>query len=162
MTPHRWPLPDEPFVPGKTKRPSHSPAFEAAAEAPRHTREEAWQENDSYLFALRLHNAGFFWEGHEVMEAVWLGAVPNSEARFHCQAIIQLSNAALKQRMDRQAAALRLLELSRGHWRELRSEVVMGIRIDAALSVLYDFESALRKGEPIKVPILNLKMQDNS
>lgn len=42
-----------------------------------------------------LH-AGYFWECHEVLEAVWLALPDPSSERHMVQAVIQLANARLK------------------------------------------------------------------
>ena len=64
---------------------------------------------------LALYRAGFFWEAHEALEPLWLSAAPNSRARAYLQALIQLANAQLKHKMDKPAAAHRILGLVRDH-----------------------------------------------
>lgn len=64
--------------------------------------------NIAWRYGLRLINEGFYWEAHEVLEAVWMHALPNSRERFLVQGIIHCANAALKIRMDREPAAYRL------------------------------------------------------
>jgi uncharacterized protein len=58
--------------------------------------------------------AGFHWEAHEVLEPVWM-ALPEGPARQMTQALIQLANARLKDRMDRPRAAARLRALAAAH-----------------------------------------------
>lgn len=65
-------------------------------------------KNTAWRYGLRLINEGFYWEAHEVLEAVWMHALPNSRERFLVQGIIHCANAALKIRMDRESAAHRL------------------------------------------------------
>lgn len=65
--------------------------------------------------------AGYFWEAHEVLEAVWLAARPNSLARGFVRAAIQLANAGLKQRMQRPGAVGRLLAQAASSLAELRA-----------------------------------------
>ena len=57
---------------------------------------------------------GFFWEAHEVLEPVWL-ALPDGPDRIMVQALIQLANARLKQRMARPRAVLRLCRIVEAH-----------------------------------------------
>ena len=76
-----------------TARPGHG------AEALR--RSLAWTEGLAYL------REGYFWEAHELHEAIWL-ILPDSPARQRVQSVIQLANAGLKQRMNRPRAARRL------------------------------------------------------
>ncbi|MGD1926297.1 MAG: DUF309 domain-containing protein [Paracoccaceae bacterium] len=108
----RWPLPDQPHVPGRTPRPTQSPAFDAAQGAPVYTVDKMWAQNETYLYGIALYNAAFFWEAHEVWEPVWMRAMGNSRERLLMQALIQLANACLKIEMERPKAALRLLDIA--------------------------------------------------
>ena len=63
---------------------------------------EAWQVGLSYF------HDGYFWECHEVLEAVWMRAPDPSPDRTLIQAMIQLANARLKIRMGKPNAARRL------------------------------------------------------
>jgi predicted metal-dependent hydrolase len=81
-------------------------------QTPRHP--EDWfdalkQDRETAIAAgLFYYEQGYFWECHEVLEAVWMGAPEPSPERDMAQAIIQLANARLKLRMGREKAALRL------------------------------------------------------
>lgn len=108
------PLPSYRHMPGVNVRPDE--AFFAAVKAsvPAATADETGVENVAWRYGLRLLNAGFYWEAHEVLEPVWLNAAPNSRERHLVQAVIHLANGLLKQAMDRPGARLRLSELCRG------------------------------------------------
>lgn len=69
----------------------------------------AWEAGLAYL------DAGFFWECHEVLEAVWLHTDDGTAERDMVQAIIQLANARLKLRMERPQAAGRLCNIVYAH-----------------------------------------------
>lgn len=60
-------------------------------------------------YGLTLNNAGFFWEAHEILEAVWKAAPKGGRDRILLRACIQIANANLKRRMNRSDAARRLL-----------------------------------------------------
>lgn len=163
MTELRWPLPECPFIPGQSEKPAASPAFEAAAAAPDRTDPDRWRDNHSYVYAVALHNAGCFWEAHEVLEAVWMACPPNSRARRHCQALIQLSNACLKLKMGRSRACQRLLAIAATHWDGPGPDRFMGVEIASVLadiSALRSHVAALTEpeGEPgaVSIPIINL------
>ncbi|MBL4892172.1 MAG: DUF309 domain-containing protein [Rhizobiaceae bacterium] len=64
----------------------------------------AWQSG------LDLYRHGYFWEAHEVLEAVWMQCPQNSVERYFVQAIIQITNARLKLIMKRPKAAGRLFD----------------------------------------------------
>jgi len=96
----RFPLPDRPHVPGRTPRPDDDLCARLVAETP------AWD------YGLDLIAHGFYWEAHEVLEPVWAAAAPNSRERALVQGVIHLANGALKLRMDRPKAAVRLAGLA--------------------------------------------------
>jgi hypothetical protein len=64
-----------------------------------------WQDNAAYLYGHRLLEAGFYWEAHEVWEAVWMNCRPNSTEKVLLQALIQQANARLKRKMGKVNAA---------------------------------------------------------
>lgn len=70
---------------------------------------EAWRTGWRYL------ETGFYWEAHELFEPVWRALPPNSRARAFVQGAIQIANAALKQRMGRLSAVLRLCDMAQAH-----------------------------------------------
>jgi uncharacterized protein len=63
---------------------------------------------DAFAFGVDLFNHGFFWEAHEVWEAVWMTAAPNSARRQALRALIQMTNACLKLAMGKRNAFDRL------------------------------------------------------
>lgn len=60
---------------------------------------------------LFYYDQGYFWECHEVLEAVWMQTAEGSLQRDLVQALIQLANARLKLRMARPKAAWRLCDM---------------------------------------------------
>lgn len=100
-------------MPGVNARPDE--AFFAAVKAsvPAATVDATSADNAAWRYGLRLANAGFYWEAHEVLEPVWLNAAPNSRERHLVQAVIHLANGLLKQAMGRTGASLRLAEMCR-------------------------------------------------
>ena len=105
-----WVLPVYAHIPGTTARPQNGPVAEIVGEVPDRTEAAKWQSNRPYLYGFVLYRGGFYWEAHEVWEAVWLVCRPNSSERLLLQALIQLTNAALKERMAKDKAVRRLLE----------------------------------------------------
>ncbi|MGB7206139.1 MAG: DUF309 domain-containing protein [Anderseniella sp.] len=102
------PLPTHAHVPGTGTSADIGPLNQAKAMAPAVTLADGWQENKAYLYGHDLMSAGFFWEAHEVWEAVWLVAPANSAERVLLQALIQRTNALLKHKMGRPNAGKRL------------------------------------------------------
>lgn len=122
-----FPRPPYAHIPGRNSR--HDPAVFQAVKAatPSETKAASAVDNPAWRFGLELFAEGFYWECHEVLEPVWLGARPNSREREVVQAVIQLANARLKLVMDRPKAAARLAEIAAGHLRAAKSDAVMGI-----------------------------------
>ena len=72
----------------------------------------------AFIFGLAFLRGEFYWEAHEVLEAVWLECPKNSAPQILVQALIQIANAGLKLRMNRPKAAKRLMEIAEGLWHE--------------------------------------------
>ena len=113
------PLPARAHVPGSGSAPDLAPLELAKSLAPPETRSDHWQDNAAYLYGHRLLEAGFYWEAHEVWEAVWMNCRPNSTEKVLLQALIQQANARLKRNMGKVNAAGRLDSMVDG----LRHEV---------------------------------------
>lgn len=97
------PLPSHRHIPGQNDRPDG--ALFAAVKA---------ETGSAWPYGIRLFNAGFYWEAHDVLEPVWLAARPNSRERHMVQAVIHLANGLLKEAMGRPNARRRLARLARG------------------------------------------------
>lgn len=107
------PLPETAHIPGVNNRQSQMNLLEqVASRALRPTSDPTWRQNPAWLYGLRLLRNGYYWEAHEVLEAVWMNAAPNSRERHLVQGVIHLANAALKVRMERIDASLRLCDLA--------------------------------------------------
>lgn len=106
------PLPEHKYVPGVTDRHPEG-AFDAIRDQATPVTESATAaDNPAWAYGLRLFDAGFWWEAHEVLEPVWMNARPNSAERAMCQAVIQLANGALKREMGAEKAWERLRSIA--------------------------------------------------
>lgn len=126
-------LPSRAHVPGSGTRPDAAPLDHARRLAPAVTRAQDWQGNKAYLYGHDLMQAGYFWEAHEVWEAVWLATPANGLERLLLQALIQNANARLKSRMQRHNAADRL----KTQVEELRLDLVarLGGQVESYMGV---------------------------
>ncbi|WP_299854594.1 DUF309 domain-containing protein [uncultured Roseobacter sp.] len=124
-------LPPHVYVPGKNARhpedwfdlikASVTPDI-PSAELHRTT---AFQTGLAYL------QAGYFWECHEVLEAVWMQTSDPSPEREMVQALIQLANARLKLLMGKPRAARRLCDMVQAHLTRCdQHKVVLGMGIE--------------------------------
>lgn len=155
--PEDW-FPAEPYVPGRTPRPSDDDGVHRIArEAPSPTDPAAWRHNRAWLAGLRLYRHGYFWEAHEVWEAVWVNTRPNSAERALVQGVIQLANAGLKQRMGRPGAARRLADLAIGHFGTAGGEgVLMGLDLSALGEAAQHYRRELDADDDAVLPKLDL------
>ena len=78
-------LPSRAHVPGSGTRPDAAPLDHARRLAPAVTRAQDWQGNKAYLYGHDLMQAGYFWEAHEVWEAVWLATLPMAWSGCFCR-----------------------------------------------------------------------------
>jgi len=101
-------LPAQAHVPATGSEPDLVPLELAKQFAPQVTLAAHWKENKTYLYGHDLMHAGYYWEAHEVWEAVWLLTRANSPERVLLQALIQSANAQLKRQMRRLRAAGKL------------------------------------------------------
>lgn len=124
-------LPARRHIPGTTSIPDRDPLDAVKALTPERVTVDSWRDTLAYAYGLYLHAHGYFWEAHEVWEAVWLATAPNSEERHLLAGLIQLANACLKLEMAQPKAALRLLQASRDHFAECRSGPLLGLAPDA-------------------------------
>jgi hypothetical protein len=103
-----FPLPGWAYVPGETLQADHERLAPVKALVP--TRFEGFvpARHPALRYGLALNDAGFFWECHEILEAVWAAAPQGGRERILLRACIQVANANLKLRMKRLHAAARL------------------------------------------------------
>lgn len=123
------PLPRSAYLPGGGDEPDR-PALERAKALVR-ARFDLFvpAEDCGFRYGLALHDASYFWEAHEIWEAVWMAAPMNGRDRLALRALIQIANAGLKRRMGRVRAAARLVEEAQALLGEL---VARGAALDLA------------------------------
>lgn len=115
----RWPdlpealRPPHAYVPGQTAR--HPEDWFDDVKATVGTSPNRLGDTPAFQTGLAYLGAGYFWECHEVLEAVWLNTAYPSAEREMVQALIQLANARLKLQMRRPRAARRLCDMVQGH-----------------------------------------------
>lgn len=92
--------------------------------------EAAVQDSLAWRAGLAYRGDGYYWECHEVLEALWL-ATSDGPLRSYIQAVIQLANAQLKEKMGRPKAAVRLCEIVCTHLDACAGrEMILGQRVD--------------------------------
>jgi hypothetical protein len=110
----RTELPVWRYLPGVNNRHKDDAFDHVKALCPERTDDRNASGNIAWHYGIRLFNEGYYWETHEVLEEVWLRALPNSRERFLVQSVIHLANGALKRRLGRIRAAERLAVMAEG------------------------------------------------
>lgn len=105
------------YVPGQTPRHPEG-MFDSFKAGLQDTPRALLQETRAWETGLAFLRDGYFWEAHEVLEAVWMVCPPNSAERLMVQAVIQRANAGLKAKMGQAKAVSRLLAMSDALYRE--------------------------------------------
>jgi hypothetical protein len=101
-------LPRWAYIPGVEAEADHETLAMAKALVPARFNGFVPARHPALRYGLGLNDAGFFWESHEILEAVWAAAPQGGRERILLRACIQIANANLKLRMGRFHAASRL------------------------------------------------------
>jgi predicted metal-dependent hydrolase len=120
-------FPSHRHIPASGSTPDRAPLDAVKTLTPPRVSEDTWRHTPAYAYGLHLYTHGFFWEAHEVWEAVWLATAPNSQERHLLAGLIQLANACLKLEMAQPKAALRLLRDAQDHLDECRRPALLGL-----------------------------------
>jgi hypothetical protein len=110
-TPVDLPLPRWAYVPGETAQgeADYDTLWRAKGLVPSQFRGFVPARHPALRYGIALNDAGYFWESHEVLEAVWAAAPQGGRERVLLRACIQIANANLKLRMHKPHATARLL-----------------------------------------------------
>ena len=105
-------LPPVPHLPGRTPRPPESAFADLKNDLSRGLSPAELAASPAFHEGLRAFSERYYWEAHELFEAVWTYLPPASAERHLVQGLIQLANAGLKGRMERDKAAIRIGHLA--------------------------------------------------
>ena len=114
MTQSRFPLPAYAHVPGRNRRHRDGFADAIIATLPPVVENDACRFHPAFLHSLHLIKKEFFWEAHEVLEAMWMRTPRNSREYHFVQGMIHVANGGLKARMGRESAVTRIRDLAMG------------------------------------------------
>lgn len=101
-----------PHLPGLTPRPPEAAFAPLKAALAGADDADELAASGAFGAAQRLFMRRYYWEAHEMFEAVWMRLPPASAERVLLRGLIQLANAGLKARMGRERAAARILALA--------------------------------------------------
>lgn len=114
------------YVPGETLEADHERLAPVKALVPARFEGVVPPRHPALRYGLALNDAGFFWECHEILEAVWAAAPQGDRDRILLRACIQVANGNLKLRMRRPTATVRLFAEALAGLEELRVRRVTG------------------------------------
>ena len=118
------PFPPYAHVPGRTPHPISDPAGHAFGhEPPRPAPIDPanWRDSPTFLYALDLFNAGFYWEAHEAWESLWHAAGRHGPTADALKGLIKLSAAGVKAREDRPTGLAKHLRRAAELFRQARA-----------------------------------------
>jgi uncharacterized protein len=101
-----------PHVPGQTARPPEGVFDHLKLGLKTGMSVADLQSHPALGSGVELLAQGYYWEAHEVLEAVWLVTAPGSREQHVVRALIQLANARLKWNMGQSHAATRISRIS--------------------------------------------------
>src|SRR3954469_731806 len=100
-------LPRWAYVPGMEAEADHETLGMAKALVPARFNGFVPARHPALRYGLGLNDSGFFWESHEILEAVWAAAPQGGRERILLRACIQIATANLRLRMRKPHAAAR-------------------------------------------------------
>ena len=102
------PLPRWVYMPGHGGEPDRETLERVKALVPARFERAVPAGHPALRYGLALNDGGWFWEAHEILEAIWKVAPQGGRDRILLRACIQIANANLKLKMKRSRAAERL------------------------------------------------------
>ncbi|WP_321368438.1 DUF309 domain-containing protein [uncultured Desulfuromusa sp.] len=94
-----------------------------------------WQDCDDYLYSIDLFNYGFWWEAHERLKYLCLGAGRESETGQFVQGLVQIAAALLKHFMQEETGAATLAESGSGNLKGV-ADIYLGINVATLITQL--------------------------
>jgi hypothetical protein len=115
----------EPYLPGAGREPPRGIFDDIKRTIPVRVDAEALSASPALDLARDLYGARYFWEAHEVLDAVWRATLPNTRQNHFLHAFIELTNACQKLRMRQPNAAARHVRETEKHMAAAR-----GLEVD--------------------------------
>lgn len=143
-------LPSYRFVPGLHPHPIRDPqghsrrAVRAQVHPPWNP--EGWKELEAYLRGVDLFNRFYFWEAHEVWEALWKSHRPETDAARFIQGLINLAAALLKLHMRQAPSSIKLWRAASDRLLPFRNRRWMGIEVGPLLQEIEAYLHPLAEG----------------
>lgn len=122
----------QPYLPGHTQRPSDDTFAPLIAALSSDLAPDELAASHAFQEAQEAFRQRYYWEAHELLEAVWMCLPPASAEKLFLKGLIQLANAGLKGRMGQDNAVRRIKSLAKGALSEAfhRASKPMGMTWD--------------------------------
>ncbi len=137
------PLPESPYLPGRTTRPDHESDKHSIVEG------EVDHWRTQLLFGVDLFNHQFYWEAHETWEELWLPLDKGDPVRETLQGLIQAAASLLKLRLSSPSPARTLWDRGRARLSEFSGVASLGLQLESLIQLL---DQAVAVGEFPRVP----------
>lgn len=139
------PLPPHVYVPGRSPRHPDAWFDEIKASVTPDVKPAELDRTRAFKAGLKYLENGYYWECHEVLEAVWMQTKDPSPERDMVLAIIQLANARLKILMGLPRAANRLCEMVETHLSRCpQAEPTLGQKVSSILDKVNETREMVR------------------
>jgi uncharacterized protein len=147
-------VPEEPFPPysyvtGRFPHPTSDPQGHSFAHVPPAVppiQPDRFQDSRAYLFACDLFNYGYYWEAHELWEALWKSCGRMGPTAEMLKGLIKLAAAGVKAREGRTVGvrrhAKRAAELFGIVRRETQASSYLGLDLNWLISIAEDLEQS--------------------
>jgi hypothetical protein len=112
---------------------------------------DQWRTLEAYLRGVDLFNRFYFWEAHEVWEALWKSHPPQADPARLIQGLINIAASLLKLHMQETPSSQKLWRAASDQLNPFRNQRWMGIDV-ARLS--REIDAYLRPLEQGKIPLL--------
>jgi hypothetical protein len=150
------PFPPYAFIPGKQPHPVSDPAGHSYGQEPAPPDQfdpGCWQDCTLYLYGLDLFNAGYYWECHVQLEAVWVACGRQGLIADFLKALIKLAAAGVKQGEGKPEGVRSHAQRAQELFAAVRSQEKQ--LLGFSLEDLIHFTTVLvEKGWPLEPPVL--------
>ena len=149
------PFPLYRYVPGQTWHPRRHPLGHSHGQpepTPQLFSADRWETSDEYRHGIDLYNFAYWWESHEIFEEFWHASGRDSEQGNFFQALIQLAAASLKQAMNNEAAAHKLVRAGIVRLQRVTAPY-MGIDVPLLIPALHGYLA----GRQPHLPLIRLR-----
>lgn len=148
-------LPAYRFVPGLYPHPVRDPNGHShrivRAQVHPFWKPEEWPALERYLHGVDLFNRFYFWEAHEVWEALWKSHPPGSDPALFIQGLINLSASLLKLHMGAGASSQKLWTAAESRLLRFQGDPWMGVAVDRLLQEVHVYLDPAKENSPPRI-----------